>query len=255
MISWRVLAQPARAVGASLMFVMLGLLFVWLAKRYLKLDGDAVLVALLVLPAVIYMIFSGRLSELKAGGLEAKFAGVAAAPVEPASESVAGSVAEMQMVAKLGTGELKRRLQRLDESKPITLTLTTGKDLYYDRSALRTYVEELSRFRNFKFVIVLDHENRLVAYLPSWALSQILKLEALGDEFVRMLNEDRIGELRQYPGIITHAISTSSNNVEALREMTRQNIEAVVVVDGDRRVRGVVEREQILSKLLLAMAR
>jgi CBS domain-containing protein len=69
------------------------------------------------------------------------------------------------------------------------------------------------------------------------------------------ISEGNIGELRRYPGIVTRTISTKTTNFEALQKMTAQNIEALVVIDEDGKLKGVVEREQILSKLLLGMAK
>ena len=36
--------------------------------------------------------------------------------------------------------------------------------------------------------------------------------------------------------------------------MDRLNLEALVVINEDRRVAGIVERDQVLTKMLLAMA-
>ena len=91
--------------------------------------------------------------------------------------------------------------------------------------------------------------------MPAWAVLQILRMDALGDEFVRIINEGSIQELQRYPGVVTRTISTKATSIDALREMTAQNLEALVVIDENRNLKGVVEREQILSKLLLAMAR
>jgi len=116
-------------------------------------------------------------------------------------------------------------------------------------------MEALSQYRTFKFVVILDHENKFVAYIPSGTMLQILRMEALGDEFVRIINDGNIGELRRYPGVVTRTISTDSTNVDALREMTAQNLEALVVIDKDRNLKGVVEREQLISKMLLGILR
>lgn len=242
-------------IVVSILFLALGFLAMWLSQEFLKLEGETVLVFLLLVPIIVYTIFSGRLSELRAGGLEAKFVNVARQSVELASETIEPSMGEMEIVAKQGATELPRRIQRLDESKPIILTLTLGKEGHYHREVWLQYMEALSQYRNFKFVVILDHEDKFVAYIPSWAMLQILRVQDLGEHFVSKINQSRIRELRQYPGVVTRTISTQSTNLDALREMTAQNLEALVVIDEDRKLRGVVEREQILSKLLLGMAR
>ena len=57
----------------SIMFLALGLLILWFGRAELHLQGDATLVCLLFIPIVVYTIFSGRLTEIRAGGFEATF--------------------------------------------------------------------------------------------------------------------------------------------------------------------------------------
>jgi CBS domain-containing protein len=251
----RELGSLVVSVVISVLFLALGFLAVLLSKELLKLESEVSLVFLLLAPIIIYLIFSGRLTEFRAGGLEAKFVSIANMSVELSSETIEPSVNEMEIVAKGGARELQRQLQRLDESKPIILTLTLGKEGYYNQEVWLRYMEALSQYRNFKFVVVLDQENDFLAYIPAWAMLQILKMGALGYEFVWIINEGKIRELRQYPGVVTKTISTKSTNLEALREMTDQNLEALVVIDEKRKLKGIVEREQVLSKLLLGMGR
>ena len=58
------------------------------------------------------------------------------------------------------------------------------------------------------------------------------------------------------PGTIQETISTQSSYADALREMTRQHhLEALVAIDGKRNLTGVVERDEVLSQMLLALTR
>jgi predicted transcriptional regulator len=79
-------------------------------------------------------------------------------------------------------------------------------------------------------------------------------LTSLGrsEELVKVLNEGR-QELYSYPGVVRKTISTASTNAEALREMMSKNLEALVVTDEDNRLKGIAEREQILTKMVLDM--
>ncbi len=43
--------------------------------------------------------------------------------------------------------------------------------------------------------------------------------------------------------------------MDALREMTTQNLNALIVIDEERKIKGVVEKDQLLSKILLGMAK
>src|SRR5688572_1825531 len=123
------LSNDLKAIAASTLFLALGLLVIWFTKDRLKItsDSDAIFISLLLIPVVVFLIFSGRLRELKApGGLEAKFADEARRSVDIAAETIEASVEDMQIVAKGGMQELKKRAPSLDESKPSVLALTLG---------------------------------------------------------------------------------------------------------------------------------
>jgi len=246
--------EEVQAIIISVIFLVLGFFAVWLLNSKLHITGDAVFVSVLLIPIIVYLIFSGRLTEIRApGGLEAKFVGTAEKSVEPTVESVEASTEEMQVVAKEGLRELQRIMPHVDESKPITLTVTLGKSGYYQREPLLQYVKVLSQYRNFKFVLFLNQENRFVAYMPSWMVKQTLEMDALGNEFVHAINEGRVNDIRRY-GAVTQTLSTKATNIQAIQEMTTRNLEALVVIDEEGRLKGVVEREQLLSKFILAMA-
>lgn len=67
--------QEIRAIVSFILFLALGFLVLWIAKSVMKIEGDAVFVALLFVPLLVYVILSRKLEELKGpGGLEAKFA-------------------------------------------------------------------------------------------------------------------------------------------------------------------------------------
>jgi hypothetical protein len=238
-------------VLVTLSLVSGGLAVVWFAKSVAGLEGEGVLVALLVIPLVVYAVASGRLEELRGGGIEARFARVAAATVTP--ESTQLPVEAMYGVEKANPRELPAVLDRLaDETAPTGLTIVVGKDRY-TRDALRNYLAALGQLRTFKFVVFVDLEGRFEAYMPYWLLDRLLE-GPRGGEFVRALNEGLIGTIRRYPGVVRDAITTKHTNEHALREMERQGLEAIVVVDEERRVVGVVEREKVLSTMLLALS-
>jgi hypothetical protein len=64
-----------------------------------------------------------------------------------------------------------------------------------------------------------------------------------------------VGTVPGLPGVVTRTLSASVTNQEALREMMRLNLDALVVEDDQGRVKGVVERGQLLAKLLLALTK
>lgn len=248
--------REQRAALVTLIFLGGGFLALWVVKAVLGINADSVFIAMLLLPLIVYLVVSGRISELKTpGGLEAKFRKAAEAIVAPESEKVEPEDVQVPL-------EGKPVIQRVipvkkpDDSKPIVMTVTVGKGKDgYSRAGLFNSVEVFSRYRNFKFVVFLDRENKFVSCMPAWAARSLLQKAALGDEFVQFLNNGEVNALQQYPGIIQKTITTEMTNLEALEEMTRLNIEALIVIDEEGKLAGVVEREQILSKLMLSLLR
>jgi hypothetical protein len=247
--------REGKAIIAALGFLLLGLVALWVTKSILEIEGDMVYVALLFVPILIYAIYSGKLEELKGpGGLEAKFTKAANESVNPASEEIAPSVEDMQIVEKAGMNLLEQKRKQLNEAQPIIMIMELGKGDYYRRDAVLAYLELLSQFRNFKFVVFVDSNKEFVAYMPTWAVSGLLRKPELGYEFIDVINSGDKTALFRYPGVIGETIRTQSTNVEALQEMTKQNLEALVVIDENKKLKGVVEREQILSRMMLSLA-
>ena len=242
----------------SLLFVGLGLVLLWAARYWINdpatAMGDAVFVALLVMPILIYAIISGRLTEFRGpGGLGATFNNVVTTSVSETVEQDLVSVDQqgVQLVEKGDLSGLNNKIRDLNGVTPVVLTLIFGGG-HYTLEALQKYMEALSRSRNFKLVVFLTVDKGFLAYMPSWAAKTVLDTPSMGEEFVRVIN-DGDPKLYQYPSVVRKAISTRSTHAEALREMIDRNVEAMVVTDETNHLQGIAEREQILSRMMLAL--
>ena len=74
---WQPSSKEFRAFVVSIIFLILGFFTILTFRGLLKLQQDAVLVAILLVPVLIYLILSGKLLEINAGGVSAKFNDVA----------------------------------------------------------------------------------------------------------------------------------------------------------------------------------
>jgi CBS domain-containing protein len=243
------------AIAIAIGSVALGMLVVRLAKSADASLESSVLIALVVLPLLVYLVSSGRLAEFKApGGIEAKFVEAARESVTAASGTI--SYENPQIVARASVADLlKRTAGEIDQSRPVVMTMTIASNGKYTVEHLEQYLDVMSQFRNFTTVVFLDREQRFIACMEAWALKQLVELPDLANEFVGLVNAgDQAGVLR-YPGVLRKTISPTSTNVEALREMQAHNVDALVVVDEDWKLRGVVERYQVLSRLMLSLVK
>lgn len=248
-------AKEVKGLLVAILFLILGFLIIWVFKIMSISVGDAVFVSVLLIPVLVYMIVSGKLSEFKApGGLEAKFVTVANRPVdELASQRVEFVKEDMISVPKDSLGELDRLERLANQSKRIILHILLGKKDYNQQDAA-IYLERFLRYRNFNHVVFLDKKDRFVASVPPWAMLRILQGEQ-GSRFIEIINRGEVIELLDFPGVMVETISTQATYIGALQAITNANLETILVVDDDKKVTGVIGREQVLSKLMLAMAK
>lgn len=96
--------------------------------------------------------------------------------------------------------------------------------------------EALSRSSTFKLTVFLDADYRFLEYTTPWAAENVQR----GQKFAEVNNQGR-AELFSHPGVVRKTVSTRSTNAEALREMIEK--------------KGSAEREQVLSRMMLALTR
>jgi len=249
----KALRYELSAIARTLCFLIAGFSALLIAKNHLDVKQEILLMAFLLMPFIFYVILSGKIQELKApGGIEAKFSTVANKSISAASETVKPEPEELQSILKDSTMQLEKRMQDIDDSKPIIMILQLGTNSY-SVTAAKAYIEELSQFRNFKFVVFLDHRKRFVGYMSVWSVKCILQKDALSDGFVNKVNSGLTAELMRYPGFETQAITTIWTNVRALQEMVRRNVEALIVVNDRNQIEGVIEREQVICLMMLSL--
>ena len=248
--------KEINAIVSSIGFLAVGIFVVYVMKTYLALEGDNLFVSLLLIPVVIYLVLSGRLSELKAGGLSMVFNQALKETVTLSPSSVELPIDPLEAVEKGGYSPLQetmRRLSSLKDAKPVTLTLNLGRG--YVDEAIMFYISSLSQFPSFKFVVMLDEMNKVVGYFPVNAFLQIIQNDDIAGRFISNIRNAELEELNQFPGIITETVSPNASNIEALEILQKGDYDALLVVDGNRNLRGVVQRDKIIGNMLLSMAK
>ncbi|HVI15500.1 MAG TPA: hypothetical protein VM822_21840, partial [Pseudolabrys sp.] len=137
----------------------------------------------------------------------------------------------------------------IDQSRPGVMKMTIGRKVPYTVEDLKLYYDALSQLRSFKLVVFLGNDKRVVAYMEDWVFKE--QVEQNADRFVQLINSGRVED---FTGVAKKTISINSTNIEALRTMQEQNLETLVIVDEQTILRGVVERVQLLSNIMLSLA-
>ena len=106
--------QDLYGIVVSLFFLAAGIGAVWFVQSVVEVEGDAILVAFLVVPLLLYLPLSGRVSEIATGSLSVKLNEVSRQPV-----SEVATEAGEYVVAEVGTrSDPKQVIVKTDPNRP-----------------------------------------------------------------------------------------------------------------------------------------
>ena len=240
------------AIALAVLWLAVAFMVVGLVELFdqwpppVKIEGP-VLIALMLLPLGVYFVASGKLTWFKVAGLlEAGFAEKA--------EKIATTI-DFNDAQIVGRKLLEAQARHSDQSRPVVMTMTIGRKVGYTVPELRRHLDFLLPVRSFKLVVFLDSNQEVVAYMEAWRLKELVDQDELADEFVQSINSGEKQSVIGNPSVTDKVIPTSSTNIDALGEMQKQNLEALVVVNNQGKLAGVVERDQVLTSIVLSLAR
>ncbi len=249
----RARSQQGRSAAAwATFFLLLGLGVVWFARKVADVQDGAVLASFVIVPALLYVVLRGDLAELRGpGGWAATFVRVASTRISAAGETLDVDQ-DVQIIQKEPTSALGRRTGGLKGTQPILMTMTLGR--HYGVQELQRYLTTLSQFPRFRLIALLDGSGKFLGCSSPTELAALLQINGLGHAFVDAIGRADTEEVFSFPGTLRKVVPPSATNAEALSAMTGNNLDAIAVVGEDRKLRGVVEREQLVSKLILSLA-
>jgi hypothetical protein len=232
-------------------FLLLGLGVVWFARAVADVTDGAVLASFVIVPALLYVVLRGDLAELRGpGGWAATFVRVARSNVKSAGEKV--SYQDVQIIEKETMEGLTDRMRSLDVGEPVLLTLTLGR--YYSAADIQGYLNTLSQLPRFRLVALLDPSGAFAGCTSPLQLAALMRSEPVSKGLLDEISRADEQAVFARPSMLQKVVRSHATNAEALAAMTANNLDAIAIVSEDRRLSGVAEREQIVSKLVLALA-
>jgi hypothetical protein len=250
---WVINKENMKTLLILLVLLVLGIVMVLAMKMMVSMETTAIIIVLL--PLLGFLFLGGAIAEFGFGGMSAKFARAANEEISlPKLGDMRPEAKDFDQVGHEGGTALERMLRdyELSETKSIVLSLKLGNG-DYDREKLMGFIEHLSLHRSFKLVVFLDKYNHFIACMPCWAVRQLLIHEKEGQELIDAINGNHPNALLESPMFVKEALNSQSTNVEALRQMTELNIDTLVVIDKDRCLEGVVERDLIVNRMMLVL--
>jgi CBS domain-containing protein len=252
-------AFPSRDISAfavSVAFLLLGFVAIYAVHEAVAVKDGVVLATVLVVPALLYLLLSGRVSELKGpGGLEFRLSAVASQAIPGPSEDGATRALSYEEVRAVDQGRDEsfcRRIQDIETQHHVVLTLKLGSDAI-NGDTVANYAKGLAQFPRFRFVAIVDSERRLISYMDQSAFRHVLEAKLVDSQQLLTSIEQRdVGWLRSYPGMIISAVTPKHSIASALRAMDDLRANALLVTE-DGHIKGVVERDRLANALLLSL--
>jgi hypothetical protein len=245
--------RDAGAIAVALVFLVLGFGAIIAVRKVGDITDGVVLASALILPAILYLLISGRVSDLKGpGGLEISIAEVANRSI---SADEGGSIeldydAVRQVQGGSRTESFLARVKNVDPSEPVLFTLKLGSEPI-NGVAAADYVKALTQFPRFRFVAIVDSTGKLICYMDERAFRHLIESNAIDAQtLLNNIASQNVGDIRGYPGMIHDTVGAETSIADALRAMDRIRASAMLVCE-DGYVRGMVERDHLANTLLL----
>lgn len=230
--------------------IVIALLYVSL--NYFKNENfsgtiDTTILFLSVLPFIIYLIFSDKILELKGGGVEVKFKEVSKAEISFVSEEVVSDATDLISKERIELLESREFIQDIIKKTKSTLSLVPGLDFgFYKYQAVKKYLELLTKFDFFKYVLFVDGYGTFKGYIPAKTLLAQLD-QVNGENIVSLINN---GNIEEIIGIRRQYVKDYMSNGDALKIMEKEGITDLAVVDKNMKFKGFTNHEMITRKII-----
>lgn len=246
--------RDAGALAVAVVFLLLGFGAIIAVRKVGDITDGVVLASALLLPAILYLLISGRVSDLKGpGGLEISIAEVANRSISVGDEVGSIALAYEQVRQVQGgtrTESFLARVKSVDPRDPVLFTLKLGSEPI-NGAAAADYVKALTQFPRFRFVSIVDSAGKLVCYMEEASFRHLIESNAIDAQtLLNHIAHQDVGDVRAYPCMIHNTLAPDTSIAEALRQMDRIHSSAMLVCQ-EGYVKGVVERDHLANALLL----
>lgn len=232
-------------MAAGFLAIAIGVL---LYLRHHGIEDATVLIAVLVLPVLIYLVVSGDVSEVAGpGGFSAKFREVAEARVNAHAE-----IEEVQLIGKAHINALQSRARLLKPGVPVALSFRLGAG--YDSFMIEQYIDALLRIDPRLTVVFISTDGDFQASSDGANVRAIIANDHFENELKQAITSSDLIALKELIAVSTRAIAPETTNAEALRIMLDDKVRSLVAVDAIGRPAGVVRRDDIMARMLTKLA-
>ncbi len=206
-----------------------------------KIKIENIHIFLSLVPFIIILILSGKLKEIKGpGGIGLSMRDEASKPLAPQYEDKTIEVNPLVTLAKGGEENLNEAISNRNIT---TLSLTVGREGYYNQDAINYYIHKLEEKQKLYFIILIDTTGEFRGFMDVKSYKQYEGIE----DVVRNLES---GKILNHPDVTTHSINLGESNKSALSLMDKSNSSRLAVIDSSRKFVGVTTQDEIVRKIL-----
>lgn len=202
---------------------------------------DSSWLALGLVPVIIWLLTTQQLSEFSGFGLAFKLNKATATPV---SLQVDGEAINPEKISREEKGSI-RKIETFKRNRVSAVTLELGRTGYYANSAIRKYLEELTPFTFFKYVLFVDNTGEFKGIIPGIKLLEELRNGGL--DLVLLIES---GDISSIDGISTISVPSGSSKQTSLQLMDKHSLSELPVVNEFNSFVGIVERNKITSSIV-----
>lgn len=197
--------------------------------------------ALALAPVIIWLLTTQQLSEFSGFGLAFKLNEVTSTPV---SLRVDGSAITPEQISREEKGGLGK-IESFKRNRVAALTIEVGRRGYYTNYAIAEYLEELTPFTFFKYVLFVNKSGEFLGII-----SGIKLLEELRNESINLVKLIESSDISGINGISTISVPSGSSKQISLQLMDSHGLSELPVVNEFKSFIGVVERDKITSSIV-----
>ena len=205
----------------------------------IKIENIHIFISLV--PFFIMLILSDKLKEIKGPG------GIGLSMRDEASKSLApqyeDETMEVNPEVTLEKGGEERLKEAIDNMRTTTLSLTVGKEGYYNQEAINYYIHELEKKGKMNFIIFVDSTGEFRGFMDVKSYKQF---EGVGN----VVRDLETGKILNHSDVTTHSINLGESNKNALNLMDKSNSSRLAVIDSRRKFVGVTTQDEIVRKIL-----
>ena len=243
------------AVGGFLMLLVVIVLLRTVTQNRFEVKNSDIFLALI--PVALGLVLSGHIKELTVGDLKIVpavrkattspvKAQVSALPVEAVTANPKASVSKIPELVRKGTQALSFQLGYRG----------------YAGFAIKQYLQTLTRYPFFEYVVVLESDGRFFGLFNARQLFEILsdstRHPTMGefpnfDQFANWLTSSKIAKLEAIPGFVGRGkvVRKITNKHDALRRMEELDVQSLPVLNSEDRLVGILERSKLSASILI----